>query len=219
MRIYKNHILISILSFLLFITVNVYGFDWVIVKYHLGDWYNARDAVGNFLEELEERTAIDVDDEIEELEMDDERIFEHYFLFINGHVPITMNETEKDYFRKFVLNGGFVLVNDDYGLDESFRELIEEVFPEYTFAQIPFDHEIYHCFYEFDEGLPKIHEHDGEPAEGWGLFVDDRIGIYYVYSSDIVDGWDYPSVHDDPEDLRELAFQMGVNIVVYSLSY
>lgn len=197
----------------------VHGFDWVIVKYHIGDWYNARTSVANLLTELDDRTSIDVDHEVTELEMDDDRIFEHYFLFINGHVPITMNDDEKEYFRAFILNGGFVLVNDDYGIDESFRELIADVFPEYTFAQVPFDHEIYHCFYDFDEGLPKIHEHDGEPAEGWGLFVDDRIALYYVYSSDIADGWDYPEVHNDPEEIRELAFRIGINIVVYSLSY
>ncbi len=197
----------------------LWAFDWVIVKYRVGDWYNARDGVKNFLAELAKRTTVEVDPEPLELSLDDARIFEHQFLFLNGHVPVELNAVERANLRKFILNGGFLFANDDYGMDESFRRLVKEVFPDYPFEQVAFDHPVYHCFYNFSEGLPKIHEHDGKPPEGWGLFVDGRLAVYYDFSSDIADGWDYPEVHQDPQEKREAAFRMGVNIVVYALTH
>ena len=208
-----------LLSLLILLPVLLWPFDFVILKYRSGDWYNAFDGVKNFLRELSGRTTVDTLPEPIELGLDDERIFEHQFLFLNGHVPVILDEKEKANLRKFVLNGGFVFVNDDYGLDESFRKVIAEVFPEYKFEKVAFDHPVYHCFYEFKEGLPKIHEHDGAPPEGWGLFVGGRLAIFYAFESDIADGWDYPEVHNDSADKREAAFRMGVNIVIYSLTY
>lgn len=214
----KNRKLILAFLPLLLLTGKLWAFDWVIVKYRAGDWYNARAGVGNFLLELKSRTTIEVDTTPVELSLDDERIFERQFLFLNGHVPVDLNTRERQNLRKFILNGGFVFANDDYGMDESFRRVVKEVFPEYPFEQVAFEHEIYHCFYDFPNGLPKIHEHDAKPPEGWGLFIDGRLAIYYAYSSDIADGWDYPEVHHDPAAVRESAFRMGVNIVVYALS-
>jgi hypothetical protein len=205
---------------LLIFAVPVYSsFEFVIVKYHLGDWYNARQGVRNFLAELQKRTTLRVNTTPIELSMDDERIFRYNFLFINGHVPITMNEREKANFRKFVLSGGFVFANDDFGMDESFRKLIGEVFPDYEFRPVPFNHPIYRIFYTFPEGLPKIHEHDGGPPEGLGIFVDGRLALYYAFNTDIADGWDFPEVHNNPPELIEKAYRMGVNIALYSQTY
>lgn len=205
--------------FLVLSPVFLHAFDIVLLKYETGDWYNARDGVGNLIDEIKSRTLIDIGDELIELSLDDEELFEYSFLILNGHVPVKLSEDEKTALRSFILGGGFLFINDDYGIDESVRELISEVFPDYPFEELSFSSEIYHCFYDFDEGIPKIHEHDALPPEGWGLLVDGRVAIYYAYSSDIADGWDFPEVHGDSEEIREKAFQMGVNIVVYALTH
>ncbi|OHD57075.1 MAG: hypothetical protein A2Y33_09110 [Spirochaetes bacterium GWF1_51_8] len=207
------------LAFFLLCPLLASGFDFVIVKYRSGDWYNASDGVKNFLAELAQRTTVDTVPLPVELPLDDDRIFEHSFLFLNGHVPVLLDEKEKANLKKFILNGGFLFANDDYGLDESFRKLIAELFPGYPFEQVSFAHPLYHSFYHFDKGLPKIHEHDGGTPEGWGLFIDGRLAVFYAYNADIADGWDYPEVHNDPVEKREAAFRMGVNIVIYSLTY
>lgn len=203
----------------LFLIQIIYGFDFVIVKYKSGDYYNARDGVKNFLSELKKRTVIAVNPALIELPLDDKEIFRHHFIFINGHIPITLNETEKRNLRQFVLNGGFVFANDDYGMDESFREIMKEVFPDYPLQEIDFKNSIYSCFYHFKNGIPKIHEHYEGPPKALGIFVNNRIALFYAYNSDIGDGWDDPEVHNDPPEKREAAFRMGINIVVYSLSY
>ncbi len=204
---------------LFFIPLQFYAFDIVIVKYKGGDYYNARNEVKRFLSELKNRTSIDINETVFELTLDDDSIFQHYFLFINGHEPIRLSEKEKNNLRKFVLNGGFVFANDDYGLDESFRKTIRETFPDYPLQEIAFDHPVYHIFYDFNEGLPKIHEHYEGPPKAYGLFVNSRIALFYDYNADIGNGWDAPEVHHDPPEKREAAIRMGVNVVVYSLSY
>lgn len=207
--------------FLLFMLIcaRLNAFDLVIVKYKGGDHYNARDSVVNFLGELKKRTQIDVRLKPVELSLDEDAIFQHYFLFLNGHIPVVFSERERSALRKFVLNGGFVFVNDDYGMDESFRKEMRTVFPEYPLQEIAFSDPIYHCFYQFPDGLPKIHEHYTGAPKAYGLFINKRIAVFYDYNSDIADGWDFPEVHNDTADKREAAFRMGVNIVTYSLSH
>lgn len=200
-------------------SLSLYSFDFVIVKYKGGDYYNAREGVKNFVLELKRRTSIDVNTNLFELSLDDKEIFLHHFIFINGHIPLDLNDSEKRNLRQFVLNGGFVFANDDYGMDESFRKLIKTVFPDNPLQEVSFDHPIYQAFYHFREGLPKIHEHYDGPPKAFGIFIDGRIGLFYDYNSDIADGWDPPEIHNDPEEKREQAFQMGINIAVYSTSY
>lgn len=202
----------------IFCLSKLYAFDFVIVKYRLGDWYNARQGVKNFLAQLKQRTDIPVNTTAVELSLEDERIFEHYFLFINGHVPIKLNQKEQDNLRKFILNGGFVYANDDYGMDKTFRKLISELFSDYRFEEVSFKHPIYRSFYKFPKGLPKIHEHYKGAPKGYGLFIDGRLAVYYSANSDIADGWDYAEVHKDSKTKREEALRMGINIVIYALS-
>lgn len=207
------------LAFLLLAATRLEAFDFVIVKYKGGDFYNARAGVANFLAELKKRTGIDVKPRPVELSLDEDSIFQHYFLFINGHIPIVLSEKERSALRKFVLNGGFVFANDDYGLDESFRKEMKVVFPEYPLQEIAFSDPVYHCFYQFKNGLPKIHEHYTGAPKAYGIFINKRIALFYNYNSDIADGWDFPEVHNDTAENREAAFRMGVNIVMYSLSH
>ncbi len=207
----------KIFLIILFSFVNLYSFDIVLVKYPKGDHYNARKGVKNFISELKKRTNIKVDDKIYELSLDDVNIFEHYFLILNGHVPIELSETEKKNLKIFLENGGFLFANDDYGMDKSFRKLMKDIFPDKELVKVPFSHSIYNCFYRFKNGIPKIHEHDGGPPEGLGIFIGKRLAVFYAFNTDIMDGWDPEEVHNDPLEKREEAIRMGVNIVLYSL--
>ena len=109
-------------------------------------------------------------------------------------------------------------MDDNYGLNESFRREIERVFPDRALVEVPLDHEVYNIVYQFPRGLPKIHEHDGAPAQGFGIFIDGRLAVYYSYESDLGDGWEDANVHNDPADVREAALQMGVNLFVYAVT-
>ncbi len=119
--------------------------------------------------------------------------------------------------RQYLENGGFMFVNDDYSLDVPFRRELKKIFPDKELVELPFSHPIYHSYYDFPNGLPKIHEHDKKPAQGFGIFHNDRLVLFYAYESDIADGWDDSSVHGNPEDVREKALKMGANIIAYVL--
>ncbi len=183
-----------------------------------GDWYGDPSAIGNWLRLLRERTDIDTAEDREILKLTDHVLFQYPMLYIVGHGNIRLTENEVATLRKYLSNGGFLFVNDDYGLDKSFRREISRVFPDQELQPIPNDHHIYNCYYDL-EGLPKIHEHDGEPAQGFGLFHDGRMVVFYAYSADIGDGLEDSRVHpDDTPEVRELASKMAVNIVVYVLT-
>jgi hypothetical protein len=111
------------------------------------------------------------------------------------------------------------LINDSYGMDKSVREAVATLFPEKKLEEIPYDHPIYHSFFDFPNGVPKIHEHDGKPATGWGINIDGRLVLFYDHESDIGDGWEDPHVHNDPPEKRLEALKMGLNIVAYSMAY
>ena len=213
----KKVLFLGIFSTLL-IVVPLHAFDFVILKYKNGDSYNARNGVQHFLTELGRRTTIETVLEPLELSLEDSAVFQHSFLFLNGHVPIYLTPKEKQNLKRYLENGGFLFANDDYGMDESFRKLITTLFPDNPIKEVPYTHEVYHTFYQFDNGIPKIHEHyDGKPY-AYGLFINGRLAVFYTYNTDIADGWDDASVHQDPANKRESAIQMGVNIVVYALT-
>jgi len=139
-------------------------------------------------------------------------------LYLTGHGNISFSDEELFRLREYLTAGGFVHVDDNYGLDESFRREIRRLFEDRELVEVPLDHAVYHILYDFPEGLPKIHEHDGEPAQGFGLFVDGRLALYYSYQSDLGDGWEDASVHGDPDAARELALRMGVNLFLYAIA-
>jgi hypothetical protein len=213
--------LLSLMSIFLVIQfpADLFSLTIGLVKYRGGDWYNNIDSVKNLLRYISERTSIKVDREPKLVSLESKEIFDCDILYISGHVPINFNETEKKNLRDYLINyKGFVFVNDDYGMDESFRKEIKKVFPEYNLEVVPFSHPIYNIFYKFPNGLPKIHEHDGGPPEGLGIFIEGELRLFYSYNTDIGDGWDSPEVHNDPENVREEAIRMGINIVMYALT-
>jgi hypothetical protein len=139
-------------------------------------------------------------------------------VYLNGHGTIRLTEAEAQRLRSYLLSGGFLFADDNYGLDASLRSEIRRVFPDRDLVAIPFSHPIYHCFYDLPDGPPKIHEHDGKPSEGLGIFDGDRLMVFYTYQADIGDGLEDPEVHQDPAEVREAAMRMAVNTVVYALS-
>jgi len=184
-----------------------------------GDWYSNPTSLPNLAQELEARTSIPIATHQEaRVSVLDEELFDYPVLYMNGHGRISMTETEALRLRRYLTGGGFLWADDNYGMDESFRALLKLVFPGRTLAELPFDHPIYHSFYDFPLGPPKIHEHDKKPPQGLGLFDRGRLVVFYTYESDIGDGLEDEGIHDDPSEKREEAMRMAVNVIVYAVT-
>ncbi|NQV19674.1 MAG: DUF4159 domain-containing protein [Armatimonadetes bacterium] len=182
-----------------------------------GDWYNDGDILPNLAQYLNKTIQTDFALEQAIVKPADSKIFEFPFVFMTGHGNITFSEKDAENLRKYLLQGGFLLADDDYGMDESFRREIQKVFPEKELIELPVNHEIFHSFFSFEKGLPKTHKHDEKRAQTFAIFDDfGRMMVLYIYESNISDGWS--DVHDDPENIKELAFQMGANIFYYLIT-
>ncbi len=184
-----------------------------------GDWYWGRSALPNLLQFIREQTGWPIDIEEHEVKIEDQDLFSYPFLFVTGHGTIRFTDAQAERLRAYLLGGGFLLINDSYGMDKSVREAVATLFPEKKLEEIPYDHPIYHSFFDFPNGVPKIHEHDGKPATGWGINIDGRLVLFYDHESDIGDGWEDPQVHNDPPEKRLEALKMGLNLVAYSMAY
>lgn len=190
------------------------------LKYHGGgDWYNDPSIIPNLLNFMADNTNIDVSDAEAVVEITDEDLFSYPVIFMTGHGRIRFSNQEVERLRHYLTHGGFLYADDDYGMDKSFRKEIKKVLPEQGLLEIPFSHEIYHCHFDFPNGLPKIHEHDGGPPHGYGIFFEGRMVVFYTFSTNISDGWADPNVHGDPAEVRQKAFKMGTNIMVYALTH
>jgi len=189
-----------------------------VVKYDGGgDWYQGQTPLPNFIDFVHKNTLVDLDPHSDVVELSSDKLFSYPFVFLSGHGNIVFSDQDARRLRRYLEGGGFLFVDDDYGLDQYIRREMKKVFPEQVFVELPFSHDIYHTHYEFPNGLPKIHEHDGQPPQGFGLFHDDRLVVFYAYETNISDGWEAPEVHQVPPDKRESALQMGVNIITYAL--
>jgi len=183
-----------------------------------GDWYCDPSSLPNWLEAFRTRTGIPTAETEAVVTLDSEDLYEYPFLYASGHGRIDLDETELIELRRYLAAGGFLYVDDNYGLNSSFRAMMARLFPDDPLEPIPSTHPIYHCYYDLP-GLPKIHEHDGEPAQGFGVSREGRLLVYYSYSSDIGDGLEDPDVHGDPAATREAAARMAVNILMYALTH
>ena len=183
-----------------------------------GDWYANPSSLPNLLDEISRRSAVRVSRRPAEVRLTDPDLADHPYLYLTGHGNISLSEREVEALRGHLRNGGFLHADDNYGLNASIRREIARVFPDEELTEVPFDHAVYHILYPFPSGLPKIHEHDGLPAQGLGIFVDGRLVLYYSYQSDLGDGWEDPAVHGDSPELREQAIRMGVNLFLYALT-
>lgn len=189
------------------------------VKYQGGgDWYNDPSAIPNLAVALKETVHLDVLNEEAQVTFLDETLFSYPILFLTGHGKIVLSDEEAERLKRYLLKGGFLYADDDYGMDTSFRSMIKKIFPDRELIELPFSHGIYHIHFTFNNGLPKIHEHDNKPPQGFGLLDDHgRLMVFYSYETNISDGWADPQVHHDPPEKREAALKMGVNIIVWAL--
>ncbi|CAN5389646.1 DUF4159 domain-containing protein [soil metagenome] len=183
-----------------------------------GDWYNDPSAEVNMMKYLKENTTVDTDEPLfYSVDIASDDIFKYPFILITGHGNIDLSEAEAIRLRKYCESGGFLYADDDYGMDAAFRREIRKVFPNEELKELSFSNKIYASHFNFPNGLPKIHEHDGKPPQGFGIFSSGRLCVYYTYETNISDGWADPREHDDSPEKREEALKMGVNIIVYSL--
>lgn len=195
------------------------AFQIARLKYAGGsDWYNGQTEEPNLLNFIKDKTNLDVDPEYTFVDIASDEIFSYPFLFMTGHGNVVFSDDEADRLRKYLNAGGFLYVDDDYGLDKGFRREIKKVFPEKDLVELPFSYGLFHVFYDFPNGTPKIHEHNGKPPQAFGIFINKRLAVLYTYESNPSDGWDDPDVHKDPEAKREEALKFGTNIVLWALS-
>jgi hypothetical protein len=184
-----------------------------------GDWYSNPSSLPNLMRSLSERTTVPVRTlEEKRIGLLDERLFDYPFLYMNGHGTVRFTPPEVERLRTYLLTGGFLFADDNFGMDKSFRQEIRKVFPDKQLVEVPYDHTIYHCFYDLPAGPPKVHEHDGGRAQGLGIFDQGRLIVFYTFDSDIGDGIEDPHVHNDPPEIREQAMKMAINAVIYALT-
>lgn len=197
-----------------------YDFAVARVKYGGGgDWYTGPHALPELLAFVRENTLVNVAPSEDVVELSSGSLFNYPFLFLTGHGNVHFTDSEARALRRYLENGGFLHIDDDYGLDPHIRREMRKVFPDQDFVELPFSHPIYHTHFSFPDGLPKVHEHDGRPPQGFGLFDEQgRLCVFYTYETDLSNGWDPPHVHPNPPDVRLAAKQMGTNILLYALT-
>ena len=183
-----------------------------------GDWYSDPSSIPNLLNYLTLNTPMSVHPEEFRIKLTDQNLNQFPYLYLTGHGNIGFTNDEIIALRSHLINGGFLHVDDNYGLDKSFKIELKKLFPNKDLVALPNQHKIFNSYYKFDSGLPKVHEHDNKPPQAFGVFNNDRMIILYTYESDLGDGWEDPNVHQNPWPIRQAALKMGVNIIYFSLT-
>ena len=183
-----------------------------------GDWYCDPSSIPNILNYLTKNTSIKADHDEYRIKLTTKELRGHPYLYMTGHGNIRFTDEEIIELREYLMGGGFLHTDDNYGLNTSFRREMKRVFPDRDFVELPHDHAVFHSYFDMPNGLPKIHEHDGKPPQLFALYNEDRIMVIYSYESDLGDGWEDEEVHNDPSELRVAALQMGVNIIYFALT-
>ena len=178
-----------------------------------GDWYANPTALPNLIRFCNEELNTDFDPDYATVEVGSAELFNYPLVHMTGHGNVVFSDADAENLRIYLIGGGFLHIDDNYGMDPFIRPAMKAVFPELDFVELPFEHEIYNQKFKFKNGLPKIHKHDDKPPQGFGLFWEGRLVCYYTYECDLGDGWEDPSVHKDPEAIRQLALKMGANIL------
>ena len=184
-----------------------------------GDWYANPSSLPNLLSAIRTRTTLRVATEEKVVTLSDDDLWNVPYLYMTGHGNVHWSDRDLATLRRYLQQGGFLHADDNYGMDASIRRELARLFPDHPLVEVPLDHPVYHLVYEFPRGMPKIHVHDGKPAQGFGIFVDGRLVVYYSYQSDLGDGWEDPEVHHDSPDKREAALRMGVNLFAYAVGF
>jgi hypothetical protein len=184
-----------------------------------GDWYANPSSLPNLLRAIRERTGLPVADTETVVTLTEDKLWSVPYLHMTGHGNVHFSDAELRTLRQWLQQGGFLHASDNSGMDESFRREIKRLFPDHDLVEVPLDHPIYHLVYDFPKGVPKIHVHDGKPAQGFGIFLDGRLAVYYDYQCDLGDGWEDFEVHRDPPEKHEAALRMGVNLFAYAVGF
>lgn len=180
-----------------------------------GDWYANPTSLVNLAKFSNEQLGTFFDPDYATVEVGSVELFNYPFVHMTGHGNVVFSDAEAENLRNYLLGGGFLHIDDNYGMDPFIRPALKKVFPELELTELPFQHPIYHQKFDFKNGLPKIHKHDGKPPQGFGLFWEGRLVCFYSYECDLGDGWEDRSVHNDPEEKRQEALRMGANIIQY----
>ncbi len=181
-----------------------------------GDWYANPTALSNLSEYCNKQLGLNLA-EPEFVDVGSPALFNYPFVHMTGHGNVVFGPNDQENLRSYLIGGGFLHIDDNYGMDVFIRPQLQQLFPDKELVEVPFGHPVYHQKYDFPRGLPKVHEHDELPPQGFGIFHEGRMILFYSYESDLGDGWEDPSVHKDPEELRQQALRMGANLVQYAL--
>ena len=205
---------------LIFSILNALESEHQLARLHYkggGDWYNDQDTIPNIAEYLNMTLNTNFSKIQAIVSTDDSKLFDYPFVFMTGHGTVNFNNKEAENIRTYLDRGGFLYVDDDYGLNKSFKHEIQKIFPEKDLVELPASHELFHCFFDFPNGLPKIHKHDDKRPQAFGIFDGNgRLMLLYTYESNISDGWS--NVHNDPENIKEQAFRFGANLFYYIMT-
>lgn len=194
------------------------SYQIALLKYNGGgDWYANPTSLPNLIKFCNTKLNTNIKENPAEVDVGSNEIFSYPFLHLTGHGNIVFNSQEAENLRSYLLAGGFLHISDNYGLDEFIRPQMKLVFPNIDFIELPNTHKIYHQYYKFNNGLPKIHQHDDKSPQGFGLYYEGRLICFYDYECDLGDGWEDTEVHGDSEDTRIKALKMGANILMYAL--
>lgn len=193
------------------------NFQVAVLKYNGGgDWYsNLETSLPNLIRFTNKNLNTTIKEEQAIVEPSSLELFDYPFLHMTGHGNVVFNNEEAENLRTYLLAGGFLHIDDNYGMDPFIQREIKKIFPNEEFIEIPFDHPIYHQKYDFNNGLPKVHEHDGKAPIGYGIVKEGRLLVFYSFESDLGDGWEDPEIHNDSEAKRTKALQMGANILSF----
>ena len=188
-----------------------------LLKYNGGgDWYSNPTSLINLAAFCNKFLNTNIDPNYATIDVGSLELFDHPFVHMTGHGNVVFSDAEATNLRTYLIAGGFLHIDDNYGMDPFVRAAMKKTFPELEFIELPFEHEIYHQKYSFSNGLPKVHKHDDKPSQGYGLIWEGRLVCFYSYESDLGDGWEDYAVHKDPEELRIKALRMGANLVQYA---
>ena len=182
-----------------------------------GDWYANPSSLPNLLDAIRARTTLRVAPQERVVTLRDDDLWNLPYIYMTGHGNVRFSDQDLATLRQYLRQGGFLHADDNYGMDESIRRELARLFPGQDLVEVPLDHPIYRMIYDFPKGIPKIHEHDKKPAQGFGIFLDGRLVAFYSYQTDLGDGWEDPEVHRDPSEKREAALRMGVNLFAYAV--
>ena len=180
-----------------------------------GDWYANKTALPNLIRFANKELGTNLKPEEDVVEVGSPDLFLYPYVYMTGHGNVIFSMEEAANLRTYLLGGGFLHIDDNYGLDKFIRIELKKVFPDIELVELPFNHPLYHQKFDFPKGLPKVHEHDGKPPQGFGLMHEGRLVIFYSYECDLGNGWEDARIHNDPEEKRQQALRMGANILSY----